>query len=109
PIFYFIQVVELPAFLFLGFWFLIQFASGAAGLLGASKVSGGTAWWAHIGGFAVGMLLVKVLDRRKGKTQWLINTSEGEDYGTAVDDAVGGKSGQSWERGGSGDVGLPGL
>ncbi len=109
PIFYFIQVVELPAFLFLGFWFLIQFASGTAGLMGASKVRGGTAWWAHIGGFALGMLLVKVLDRGKRKSQWLTNTLAGENYGTAVDDAVGGKPGQSGWGGGSSDIGLPGL
>ncbi len=54
-------VVEIPAFFFLGFWFLIQFLSGAATIGRTSALSGGVAWWAHIGGFLVGMLLLKLL------------------------------------------------
>jgi hypothetical protein len=64
PIFFILQIVELPAFVFLGFWFLLQFVSGAAALLSASQ-GGGTAWWAHIGGFAAGLLLVKPLQKRR--------------------------------------------
>jgi membrane associated rhomboid family serine protease len=52
PIFIFIQIVEIPAFLFLGFWFLLQFISGT--VASASQNAGGVAWWAHIGGFAAG-------------------------------------------------------
>jgi membrane associated rhomboid family serine protease len=52
PIFIFIQIIEIPAFLFLGFWFLLQFISGTAA--SASQNAGGVAWWAHIGGFAAG-------------------------------------------------------
>ena len=52
PIFIFIQIIEVPAFLFLGLWFLLQFISGAAAT--ASQNAGGVAWWAHIGGFAAG-------------------------------------------------------
>ncbi len=52
PLFIFIQIVEIPAFLFLGLWFLFQFISGAAAT--ASQGAGGVAWWAHIGGFAAG-------------------------------------------------------
>jgi membrane associated rhomboid family serine protease len=52
PIFFFIQIIEIPAFLFLGFWFLLQFISGTAA--SASQNAGGVAWWAHIGGFAAG-------------------------------------------------------
>jgi len=48
--------VELPAFIFLGIWFLLQFISAA----GASGQAGGIAWWAHIGGFLFGMLFLKV-------------------------------------------------
>lgn len=47
--------VEIPAFIFLGFWFLIQFFN-AAGSGGET----GIAWWAHIGGFAAGLILVKL-------------------------------------------------
>jgi membrane associated rhomboid family serine protease len=48
--------VELPAYIFLGIWFLIQFISAA----GASAHAGGIAWWAHIGGFLFGMLFLKL-------------------------------------------------
>ena len=44
---------RLPAIVMLGFWFVIQFVSGLA-FLGA-ETSGGVAWWAHIGGFALGV------------------------------------------------------
>jgi len=54
PIFFFIQFVELPALVVLGFWFVLQFLSGAASVV-ASSEGGGTAWWAHIGGFLGGM------------------------------------------------------
>lgn len=53
PIFFFIQIMEIPAFVFLGIWFVFQFLSGSAALF-ASQTSGGVAWWAHIGGFVAG-------------------------------------------------------
>lgn len=49
---------ELPAFIFLGLWLVIQFVSAAGG----GGIAGGVAWWAHIGGFVVGMIGVKLLD-----------------------------------------------
>ena len=60
PLFIFFPVVEIPAFFFLGIWFLIQFLSGAASLGASSALSGGVAWWAHIGGFVAGMVLLRV-------------------------------------------------
>lgn len=57
PIFYFIQFIEIPAFFFLGFWFLMQFFSGALSI-GMDPAGGGVAWWAHVGGFVTGMVLV---------------------------------------------------
>jgi rhomboid family protein len=60
PLFLFFPVVEIPAFFFLGIWFLIQFFSGAATLGRSDALTGGVAWWAHIGGFLVGMLLLRV-------------------------------------------------
>ena len=61
PLFFFFPLVEIPAFFFLGFWFLIQFLSGAATLGRTSALTGGVAWWAHIGGFLAGMLLLNLL------------------------------------------------
>lgn len=55
--FFFIYIIELPAYIFLGFWFFLQFFSGAFSILGA-KTWGGVAWWAHIGGFLCGLLLL---------------------------------------------------
>ena len=48
--------VDIPAFIFLGFWFLMQFFNATAGSGGAS----GIAWWAHIGGFIAGIAMVKM-------------------------------------------------
>ena len=58
----FIFLIPIPAFFILGYWFLLQFLEGV-GSLGASA-SGGVAWWAHIGGFLLGMLLTTVMRRR---------------------------------------------
>jgi hypothetical protein len=56
PIVVFIQFIEIPAVFFLGFWFLMQFFSGVLTLGDARTFQqGGVAWWAHIGGFAVGL------------------------------------------------------
>lgn len=63
----FIRVVEIPAFFFLGFWFLMQAVNGF-GALSAQALRGevgGVAWWAHAGGFAAGFLLIPFF-RRKG-------------------------------------------
>lgn len=50
----FITVISLPAFLFLGIWFLMQLVYGVSSL--GAIAEGGVAWWAHIGGFVVGYL-----------------------------------------------------
>ena len=70
PFFPFFQVVPLPAFLVLGLWFLFQFVLGL-GTLGASG-GGGIAFWAHIGGFAAGAVVMKVLlaTRRPRSRAW---------------------------------------
>jgi membrane associated rhomboid family serine protease len=59
PIFVFLTSVALPAWMMLGYWFLIQLASG---LLADSDV-GGVAFWAHIGGFVAGIALIKLFAR----------------------------------------------
>jgi len=64
PLFVFLQLMALPAVVVLGLWFVFQFFSGALSLAYAAGTSGGTAWWGHIGGFAFGMLLGRVLGTR---------------------------------------------
>ncbi|MGI6487952.1 MAG: rhomboid family intramembrane serine protease [Syntrophomonadaceae bacterium] len=56
PVFVFFYFVELPAVIYLGFWALSQLASGTMALFAAEGASQ-IAFWAHIGGFAAGMLL----------------------------------------------------
>jgi membrane associated rhomboid family serine protease len=60
PIFLF----YLPAWVMLGWWFLLQFLSGAATSGASYNRSGGIAFWAHVGGFLAGILLVKLLPAR---------------------------------------------
>ena len=56
--------VDIPAIIFLGFWFLAQLAPGLLSL-GAFGFFGGIAWWAHIGGFLFGLILVNFFARPK--------------------------------------------
>jgi membrane associated rhomboid family serine protease len=55
-LFLFATTIRLPAVLYLGFWFLSQVYYGVSSL---DAVSGGVAWWAHIGGFLFGLVMVK--------------------------------------------------
>jgi len=59
PIFFIPYFIEIPAFFFLGLWFLLQFLSAA----GTPAGGGGIAWWAHIGGFVFGMIFLKIFQR----------------------------------------------
>ena len=60
----FFDLVEIPAIFFLGFWFLLQLVNGIGSLGVANSAGGGTAFWAHIGGFVVGAMVGAVLRRR---------------------------------------------
>jgi hypothetical protein len=61
PIFIIFYIIELPAYFFLGFWFVIQLIQGSLYSLNShGAVGGGVAWWAHVGGFAAGVLLLQV-------------------------------------------------
>ncbi|MFX4261060.1 rhomboid family intramembrane serine protease [Pelotomaculum propionicicum] len=62
-IFIIIQVIPIPAIVFLGIWFVLQLLSGTASLSGQAAQS--VAFWAHVGGFVAGMLLVKLFVTRK--------------------------------------------
>ena len=56
----FIRVIRVPAWVMLGYWFALQIASGT--ITGAQ--GGGVAFWAHVGGFVAGLLLIKPFERR---------------------------------------------
>ncbi len=60
-IWFYYGVVDLPAYVVLGFWFVLQLFSGASALMVAH--TGGVAWWAHIGGFVAGMLLLGLFQK----------------------------------------------
>ena len=60
--FFFLYLTWLPAWLFIGFWFIVQFLSGAATVVPRSgQQTGGVAFWAHVGGFLTGVALIKLL------------------------------------------------
>ena len=68
PIFFFITVREIPAIFILGFWFVLQLFSGV-GSLGVPDAQnmGGVAYFAHIGGFVAGVLLIAPFGGLRGR------------------------------------------
>ncbi len=64
---YFVRLAQLPALLVLGFWFVLQLFNGLIAF-GMTQL-GGVAWFAHIGGFVAGLLLVRLfmLGRRQSQ------------------------------------------
>jgi len=61
-----IFIFHVPAWLMLGYWFVSQFIGGTATSIGAANQAGGggIAFWAHVGGFMAGLLLIKLLPER---------------------------------------------
>lgn len=57
PIIFIPWFIEIPAYFFLGIWFIIQFLNAAA----SHADMGGIAWWAHIGGFVFGIVFLKII------------------------------------------------
>jgi len=57
PIFFFIEAARVPAYIVIGFWFLLQVGNGVASLGAQVAQTGGVAWFAHIGGFAFGVVV----------------------------------------------------
>lgn len=64
PIFFILQLIVVPAPIFLGIWFVIQLVQGSFSMGGAQAA--GVAWWAHAGGFAFGFGMAWVLGRPSG-------------------------------------------
>lgn len=62
PLIFFFFTVQIPAVVMLGYWFFLQFASG---IFNIGARGGGTAWWAHIGGFAIGFVWVMIFRPRQ--------------------------------------------
>jgi membrane associated rhomboid family serine protease len=62
-IFFFPFFVELSAFVYIGFWFVLQLLSGTLSFASEAK-EGGVAWWAHVGGFLGGVILIPFFRRR---------------------------------------------
>lgn len=70
PIFFFITTMEIPAAFLLLWWFALQFLSGFGSLAQNDYTGGGTAWFAHIGGFIAGMLLIRLFPPRRRMRSW---------------------------------------
>jgi membrane associated rhomboid family serine protease len=71
PIFIFFTTVELPAWLIIGYWALLQFLNASLLKGGGMLRGGGVAYFAHIGGFVAGMVLITLMEggkqRRRGR------------------------------------------
>lgn len=67
-IIFFVTIVELPAALLLGFWFLTQVYFGAAGLSDPVGSAGGVAYFAHVGGFLFGLALIGLFAKQRRST-----------------------------------------
>ncbi len=65
PIVWFLTIRKIPAYVVLGFWFVMQLLYGLSSL--GIPQGGGVAFWAHIGGFAAGMLLISLLPAKELK------------------------------------------
>jgi membrane associated rhomboid family serine protease len=76
PIFFWPFFFQVPAFLFLGIWFLEQLFFGAASTLAPiTTESGGVAWWAHAGGFLAGFVAILPLARGRDEPDPLERTN----------------------------------
>jgi membrane associated rhomboid family serine protease len=70
PLFFYFEVVEVPAIVFLGLWFLMQFFYGVGSMAVRTAVeAGGVAFWAHIAGFVAGAAGVLLL-RKPSRARW---------------------------------------
>ena len=67
----FITLPRLPAVFLIGFWIVLQFFSGIASLgVRTQATEGGVAYWAHIGGFVAGLILILIFPKRRMPSRW---------------------------------------
>jgi membrane associated rhomboid family serine protease len=71
PLWFYFEIIEIPAIILLGFWFLIQLFSAGAIATTATAGSGGIAFMAHVAGFVVGMVGVLIFRKRQRPVEWL--------------------------------------
>jgi hypothetical protein len=64
PLIFFFTFVWLPAWVVLGYWFVLEFLSGAASSINGAGRGGGIAFWAHVGGFLAGVIMIKLMPQR---------------------------------------------
>jgi membrane associated rhomboid family serine protease len=70
---FFVVVFWVPAWIILGYWFVLNFLSGTATVLAVQGQNiGGVAFWAHVGGFVAGALLVKVFGERARRYRYAV-------------------------------------
>src|SRR6266478_1424409 len=63
---FFVFLIHIPAWIVLGYWFVLQFLSGTATALAyEGRNVGGIAFWAHVGGFVAGVVLIKLFPERQ--------------------------------------------
>jgi hypothetical protein len=65
PLIAFVTFWWLPAWVMLGYWFVVQFLMGTVTSIAESQSTGGVAVWAHVGGFVAGIVLIKLLPERR--------------------------------------------
>jgi hypothetical protein len=66
PIFFF----HVPAWLMLGYWGISQFLAGAVTSMAETSQTAGIAFWAHVGGFVVGILMIKLFPQRRNRYRY---------------------------------------
>jgi len=77
PLFFFFQIIEVPAIFFLGIWFVMQFLSGVGSIAEATRGApgGGVAFWAHVAGFVAGITGVMLFRRpERERVEWWHDT-----------------------------------
>ena len=68
---FFVFIIYVPAWIILGYWFALQFLSGAAtSLVYEGRSVGGVAFWAHVGGFVTGVIMIKVFPARPRRSPY---------------------------------------
>lgn len=65
PLFFLPWLVEIPALIFIGFWFASQLFNGLLATAAGAEALGGVAYWAHVGGFFVGLVLLPLFLLRR--------------------------------------------